>query len=272
MSPGPRVTAITVAGLRRYPVKSMRGERVDALRVTPRGAQGDRAHALIEAATGNVASAKRSRVWGGLFACTARYAAPFEAGGEPPPVRITLPDGATVASGDSDCEARLSAAFGREVRLGRPSAERLRVESEPALGNGGGEVGAFRLPAGVFVDAAPLHLLTTATLAALARLYPAGRFDPRRFRPNLLLATPPEAGGFVEDGWPGRELWVGGVRLRVTAPTERCIMTTLPQGDDLPHDPGIMRTLLAHHDARAGVYAEVVEPGEVRVGDRVEVV
>ena len=49
-------------------------------------------------------------------------------------------------------------------------------------------------------------------------------------------------------------------------------MTTLAQDDDLPHDPGIMRALVAHHDACAGVYAEVVEPGELRVGDRVEVV
>ena len=45
--------------------------------------------------------------------------------------------------------------------------------------------------------------------------------------------------GFIENEWIGRVLAIGEeVRLRVTGPCPRCVMTTLPQGD-LPKDPGI---------------------------------
>jgi uncharacterized protein YcbX len=37
--------------------------------------------------------------------------------------------------------------------------------------------------------------------------------------------------GFLEDGWLGRTLTVGGVTLRIDQPCPRCVMTTLPQAD-----------------------------------------
>lgn len=116
-----------------------------------------------------------------------------------------------------------------------------------------------------------LHLVTTATLDRLRSLYPGGRFEPRRFRSNLIVATGPEASGFVENEWVGHEIAVGErVRLRVTMVTGRCVMTTLPQGD-LPKDSGILRTAAQHNNAQVGVYAEVISGGLVRRGDAVTV-
>ena len=113
-----------------------------------------------------------------------------------------------------------------------------------------------------------MHVLTTATLDRLRELHPQGRYEVRRFRPNIVVAS---AGGegFVENDWVGRTLAIGEtVRLRVTGPCPRCVMTTLPQGD-LPKDPGILRTAAQHNDANVGVYASVEQDGAVTRGDSV---
>ena len=110
---------------------------------------------------------------------------------------------------------------------------------------------SFDLPAGTFFDAAVVHLVTTATLDRLRSLYPMGRFEPRRFRPNIIVATGSDASGFIENDWVGHEIAIGEhVRLRVTMATGRCVMTTLPQGD-LPKDSGILRTAAQHNNARS---------------------
>src|SRR5206468_1675840 len=114
-----------------------------------------------------------------------------------------------------------------------------------------------------------LHLLTTATLDRLHALYPQGRFEARRFRPNMVVATTLGESGFIEDAWIGKTLAIGdAVRLNITAPCFRCVMTTLAQGD-LAKDVGILRTAAHHHKAAVGVYASVLQGGEVRRGDSV---
>jgi uncharacterized protein YcbX len=123
------------------------------------------------------------------------------------------------------------------------------------------------MPPGTFFDCATVHLLTAATLDRLGGLYPQGRFEARRFRPNVVVATP-DADGFVENDWIGRTLAIGDeVRLRVTAPCARCVMTTLAQGD-LPKDPGILRTAAQHTQAHVGVYAEVLAGGRSAAATR----
>jgi uncharacterized protein YcbX len=114
------------------------------------------------------------------------------------------------------------------------------------------------------VDDSPVHVLTTASLAWLRRRLPDAAIDERRFRPNIVLDVPGESP--VEQGWIGRVLSIGRAKLRMTRPTERCVMTTLAQGD-LPADPRVLRCLGEEADACFGVYAQVVQPGEVRVGD-----
>jgi MOSC domain-containing protein len=112
-------------------------------------------------------------------------------------------------------------------------------------------------------------VLTTATIERLRELYPAGRFEVRRFRPNIVVSTGPDAQGFVENDWVDHTVAVGGeVRLRITGPCPRCVMTTLPQGD-LPRDAGILRAAAQHNQANVGVYADVIAGGAIRRGDPV---
>jgi uncharacterized protein len=256
-----------VATLWRYPVKSMQGEELNAAEVTTEGLLGDRRFAVVDQATGKVAGAKNPRKWPGFFYFRSAYVAPPAAGTELPAVRITMPDGASAITGDTELPTLLSAALGRAVTLSA-GLEVARAEDHVVATD---EVVTWELPHGTFFDSAPLHLVTTATLDNLRSLYPAGRFEPRRFRPNIIITTLPEGAGFAENDWVGREVALGPqVRLRVTMTTGRCVMTTLPQGD-LPHDRGILRTIAQHNNAQVGVYAEVLAGGLVRRGDAVTV-
>ena len=127
------------------------------------------------------------------------------------------------------------------------------------------------LPEGTFFDLGPVHLLTTATLDRLRKLVPEARFEAKRFRPNLVIEPGEDAEGFVEDEWIGRTLAIGDeVRLAVTGPTARCVMTTLAQGD-LPKDPSVLRAAVKNNEGNVGVYATVVRSGRVRRGDVVVV-
>lgn len=263
-------TESAVATLWRYPVKSMQGEELNAADVTGTGLLGDRQFAVIDPATGKVAGAKNPRKWPGFFYFRAAYTSPPRAGSALPAVRVTMPDGATATTDETDLPKLLSAALGREVTISAASAAAAPAIAEEYV-IADDDVTSFDLPPGTFFDAAPVHLVTTATLDRLRSLYPEGRFEPRRFRPNIIVATGPDATGFVENDWVGHEIAIGEhVRLRVAATTGRCVMSTLPQGD-LPKDSGILRTAAAHNNAQVGVYAVVISGGLVRRGDTVSV-
>ncbi|NUQ63819.1 MAG: MOSC domain-containing protein [Pirellulales bacterium] len=265
-------TAGTVATLWRYPVKSMMGEELNAAAVTDRGLLGDRAYALVDLQDGKVASAKNPRKWPRLFAFRAAYLEPPEIAQAIPPVRIALPDGATITSRDHDVDQVVSAAVGRQVALRaappeKPSLEEYWPDMEEL--DRRDTVTDEAMPTETFFDAAPLHLVTTATLDTLGKSYPEGRFEVRRFRPNLVIEAGPSETGFPEDAWLGRTIRIGNeVRISVTGPCPRCVMTTLAQGD-LPADPGILRTAARQHKAHVGVYAKVLRGGIVRRGDLV---
>jgi hypothetical protein len=257
--------APSVATLWRYPVKSMQGEELNAADITAGGLLGDRRYAVIDSATGKVAGAKNPRKWPGFFYFRAAYTEPPSTDSALPAVRVTMPDGTSATTDEVDLQKLISDALGREVSL---SARQPAATAEEYL-IADDEVASFDLPAGTFFDAAVVHLVTTATLDTLRSIYPEGRFEPRRFRPNIIVATGPEATGFVENDWVGHEIAIGEhVRLRVTMATGRCVMTTLPQGD-LPKDSGILRTAAQHNNAQVGVYAEVISGGPVRRGDSV---
>ncbi|MGE5755045.1 MAG: MOSC domain-containing protein [Planctomycetaceae bacterium] len=109
--------------------------------------------------------------------------------------------------------------------------------------------------------------LTTATIDRLRDLYPQGRFEVRRFRPNIVVEPASGEKIFVENAWIGHRIAIGDeVCLRITGPCPRCVMTTLPQGD-LPRDPGILRTAAQHNQVNVGVYAAVLRGGTIRRGD-----
>jgi uncharacterized protein YcbX len=259
----------TVVGLWRYPVKSMMGEELNATEITERGLLGDRQFALVDAATGKVAGAKNPRRWGNFFDFRAAYVEPPEANATLPAVRVTLPNGTALTSESENVNDVLSGALGHAVELTRVRAEQKSSAEEYVPDIEGLEhrdtVTEWELPAGTFYDLAVVHLLTTATLDRLRELYPAGRFEARRFRPNIVISTAER--GFVEDDWLGRTVTVGNtVRLRITRPCPRCVMTTLAQGD-LPKDPGILRTAAQNNAANVGVYADVISAGAIHRGD-----
>jgi uncharacterized protein YcbX len=263
-----------VVSLWRYPIKSMLGEEVQATPLANGCLLGDRAFALIDCQTGHVASAKHPQRWLRLFACRAAFIEPPVVGEALPPVRVTLPDGASILTGQSDFNRLVSQALGREVVLSRatlpsPHLEQFCPEMEGLTSLPG--VTRQAMPPFTFFDLAPLHLLTTATLAQLAELYPLGRFDVRRFRPNFVIESTGEEKGFVENAWIGQRLSIGSqVRLQITGACPRCVMTTLPQGD-LPADLGILRTAARHTQANVGVYASVRRGGTIRQGDALRV-
>lgn len=262
----------TVATLWRYPVKSMRGEELNAAEITLKGMAGDRAYAVIDALSGKIASAKNPKKWGRLFDCRA-FLAPVQNNGHEGPLYVTFPDGAWAVGGSAELEARLSAILHRAVRLSAvvPASPHLEEYWPDVQGRARqNAVTDEAMPAGTFFDSALVHLMTTSSLDALRRLYPAGRFETRRFRPNLVVTSAETALPFLENEWINRTLVIGkDVRLTVTGPCARCVMTTLPQGD-LPEDPGILRTAVQHNRAAVGVYATVVTPGRVVRGDRVQ--
>jgi len=269
-----------VVTLRRYPVKSMLGENVEASDVSFNGLDRDRRLAVVSQRTGKIASAKFPRLWRDLLTLSASA---DEAG----TVRITFPAGKTVDSDAAGIDGILSDLLGQPVTLTAtpPAGASLdRAVPEAVLRDGIEaqvpadliEIGAGS-PAGTFVDFAPLHLLTTSTLDRIAELSPHHTADLERYRPNIVIRS--TAGGFTENDWLERNLRIGAdVVLRVIARTPRCAIPTLVHGD-LPRDTDALRVLARHNritamDGRdpepcAGVYAQVLRPGHIRTGDRV---
>jgi uncharacterized protein YcbX len=220
----------------------------------------------VDSADGKVARAKNRRKWPGLFDCRAAFAGVPRTGARAPPVRVTLPDGTVVSSEQRDFDQIFSKGLKREVKLSALPDVRTSTAEEywPDI-----EGTDFDLPEGTFYDCALVHLLTTATLDRLRALYPQGRFEVRRFRPNIVVEATNAEKDFVENAWIGQTLAIGdALRLSITGPCPRCVMTTLPQGD-LPKDTGILRTAAQHNHANVGVYASEVQGGNIRRGDSV---
>ncbi|MFQ5950958.1 MAG: MOSC domain-containing protein [Candidatus Geothermarchaeales archaeon] len=262
-----------MVSLWRYPLKSMQGEELNASDVTERGLFGDRVYALLDRFSGKVVSAKNPRKWGRLFDFRAVFVESPRPGQPIPPVRISLPDGTLVTSDQEGIESLLSEVLGRQVGLVSTAPEKPTLEEYWPDIEGLAhrrKVTDEAMPPHTFFDLAVIHISTNATIDRLRELYPEGRFEVRRFRPNIVVQTAPEEKDFVENGWIGHGLAIGEeVRLRVTGPCPRCVMTTIPQSD-LPRDPGILRTAARHNQANVGVYASVLRSGTIRRGDPVQ--
>jgi hypothetical protein len=270
-----------VALLRRYPVKSLLGENLGACDVTGRGLAGDRVLALVHRETGKVASAKNPRLWRDLLRLAAASG---------PDVKIAFPDGTAMASTDPGIHAALSEFLGHPVTLTAtppPDATLDRADPEQVLRDGIeapvlveiGHLGGAA-PQGTFFDFAPLHLLTTSTLERIAELSPRGAVELERYRPNIVIRT--AAPGFAENDWTGRDLRIGSeLTIRIVCRTPRCAIPTLEHGD-LPRDVAALRLPAAHNRVSplddwgpqpcAGVYAQVLRPGRVEVGDEARLV
>lgn len=272
-----------VSALWRYPVKATLGEQVGVVDVGDRGLEGDRRFGVVDCQSGMVASAKRPRLWQELLQIRSETQ-------EPGVARLIFPDGSSVLSTDDVVDKLLSEFLGRAVEL-LPQAAR-GAELERAVPDAVLEQGvdadvevtyleiAGAAPSGTFFDFSPVHLVTSASLERAGAAHPAGRVEPARYRPNIIIETSTDLSGFVENDWPGHRLHLGSeVILEILIITPRCAIPTLRHGG-LPPDPDALRVPLAHNylpvplegfgsAACLGVYAGVVQGGRVSPGDGV---
>lgn len=279
-----------VLELWRYPVKSMAGERVESTSIDERGLHGDRLWAVRDVQRDEITSAKRQPK---LLACSARFVEEPATSVGPdsiPQVTITFPDDSTVRSDAPDVNERLSSFLGKPVllqalrpasdkahyRLTKPTADEMResfaIDPGEPLPDFSMmpmtkllELGKYATPPGTYFDAMQLHVVTTASLAAL-RAKSASDFDVRRFRPSIVIEGAPV--GFPEAEWTGGSLTIGECTTFVDCPTPRCSMPTRAQ-EGLPADPKVLKTIVIEAERCLGAYATVTRAGKVRVGDTV---
>ena len=244
----------------RYPVKSLQGQPVSSAEIESDGLCGDRRWGIRDEVTGKILTARRAPEL--LFA-----SATLASDGTP---LITLPTGLTCEGPGAATDAALSTWLGKPVRLvPAVNVPIARAEYFADATDDSSEPIEWTLPAGRFVDAQPLLVVTTSSLRAGAALYPSGDWDVRRFRPNLVLDGAGD--GWVEDTWCGQSVVrIGGARLLPQEPCMRCTMVTRPQ-PDLGDDRDIFRTLARHHGGRFGAWSAVSAAGTIDVGDEATV-
>uniref|UniRef100_A0A5Q5BQG7 MOSC domain containing protein n=2 Tax=unclassified Mycobacterium TaxID=2642494 RepID=A0A5Q5BQG7_MYCSS len=282
----------------RYPVKSLGGEALEQAEFGPRGVHGDRLWAVRDVERDITATARRVPA---LLKATARYCAPpppHAGPGRVPEVEITFPDGAVLRSDDAGVHAKLSELAGREMRLtalppaSDTSLHRLGLtdpDNSPIasmrsdFGIAEGErlpdlsmmrisdltlLARYSTPPGMLVDLAPVHVMTTASLATIGAAIGEADVDVRRFRPNVLIAADDPDDGLPESHWTGGHLTLGGVKLEVTMPTIRCVVPSRAQ-PGLEVDRRITRAVAEKADRCLGSYCWVDSGGVVGVGDEV---
>ena len=285
-----------VAALYRYPVKSLGGEQVESVEIGTRGIKGDRLWAVRDLERDVTATARRIPA---LLKATARYVAaiPADAGpGSAPEVVITFPDSTEVSSSDAGVHAKLSELVDRDVRLtalppaddtslhklSRDEREKmsiaaLRKDFGITEGETFPEISMFRVtdlttlvrystPPGMFVDLAPVHVMTQTSLQTIGAEFGGDDVDVRRFRPNILLALNNPDDELPESQWTGGHLSLGGAVLEVTMPTIRCVVPSRAQpGFDV--DRRITKAVAGRAGRCLGSYCWVDTGGSVSVGD-----
>ncbi len=281
---------IELTRIYRYPIKSMGGHTMDRVNLTERGVPGDRCWTLKDEVHGGIKGGKR---YPELMGMSARLLSDPGPENVSPQAEITLVDGTRLMTHDVDANDRLSAAVGAPVSLwpllpkdqlehyqrtppppGTDMETTLREvfartpdEPLPDLSVFPDVLIAYESPPGTYFDAYPLLIMTESSLASMQASTQGSNFDVRRFRPNLILSVHED--GFPEDAWAGRKARLGGATLQLEIVCPRCVMTT--HGfDDLPKDPKIMRNLVQMNGGNLGLYASLIEPGSVEVGDNLE--
>lgn len=231
-----------VRALYRFPVKSMRGERIECGQLGWHGLEGDRRFAFVRSQN----SSRFPWLTGRDVPALLRYV-PYLTAPEQPkdsPLRVRTPAGADVAVEDDALRHELASRYGAAVHL-------------------------MQLGRGAF-DSMPLSLVTTAAVRQLGA-WLGSDLEPERLRANVLI-EPVGAEPFPEEGWLGRELAFGAradsARVRVNRRIERCVMITLDP-TTAAANPAVLRTVARAHEGCAGVYCSPSRTGTIYVGDGV---
>ncbi len=224
-----------VVGMWRYPVKSMAAEALDAAEVSWNGLAGDRRWAFV----------RKGMERSGFPWLTIR---------ELPAMGLYRPRFAQPERPD-----------GSATLVRTPSGAELDVVDPALAAELGHGARVIKQDRGIF-DTLPLSLITPQTIADLGALV-GSPLDVRRFRPNLVIDAP-DGGPFPEDAWVGSVVRIGGARVRVDKRDQRCVMVNVDPGTT-ERDPAVLRAIARERQACLGVYGSTVQPGTVRIGDRV---
>ncbi|HVY06838.1 MAG TPA: MOSC N-terminal beta barrel domain-containing protein [Burkholderiales bacterium] len=274
----------TVKEIWRYPVKGMAGEQVESSSLTEKGLTGDRTWALRDTARKEIQSCKFRPE---LLLCSAKLR---RGNGQ---VDIAFPDGSVTGSDDPGIHAKLSTLvhYPSTLEALRPDTEldfyrRHKLDDHTWLDElkatfirEPGEplpdfsqippplIDFVSIP-GTFFLVTPLHLVSTATLRHLKSKNAAADWNVRRFRPNFVVEPTGGEEGFVEQGWVGKRLSIGGAAFDCAGATPRCGAITRAQ-PGVVGDKSVLRTVVKEADQNVGVYGLVTATGEVKVGDPV---
>jgi uncharacterized protein YcbX len=208
-----------VGTIMRFPIKSLLRETLDECAISSSGLNGDRALALVDTATGKIASAKQPNLWRDLLKLSAKT----EPSNSRRRITVTNAAGSRLDHLDEKFDLWLSELLGRNVQLieTRPDGLALnRARPDEVLERGIDEavtqdllaIGAAA-PDGGFFDFAPIHLMTATSLDAICSYAPEASISAERYRPNLVIETT-SATAFAENQWVGRRIQLGqSVRL-----------------------------------------------------------
>lgn len=230
-----------VREIRRFPVKSMAGEALEAAELGWHGIAGDRRYAFVR--TGN----------------TSRF--PWLTGRELSEMLLYRPRLADPAR-PRDCAVEVRTPEERTYGIDDPCL------AEELAGKAGEPVNLVQLSRGCF-DSMPVSVLASASGARLDARF--GRaVSLVRFRCNILVETDPAAD---EPRWLGSMLAVGddGPLIRIDRPIERCAMTTIDP-ETAARDPAVMRVLAEDFGNVFGVYGSIARPGRIACGDTVRLI
>ncbi|MCE4050329.1 MOSC domain-containing protein [Bacillus sp. Au-Bac7] len=230
----------------RHPVKSFRGESVQATNVMEYGLYGDRSHTFRD----DTRNDKYLTIT--QFPEMVRYAAKFagvESTQEYPKVEITTPEGKVLEWGDPALLSELEEKSKRKVSFLSYTPENV--------------------PLGA-IEEEHVQLVTDASLDKLHELW-GESVDQRRFRPNLVLSLKDKI-PFIEESWFGKQIKIGSeVVLRLNRHCERCMIITVDP-DSSEKAPSLLKTVYKERKNNFGIYASVIKTGKIHVGDEIYLV
>jgi uncharacterized protein YcbX len=231
-----------IEALFRYPVKSMRGESLDAATLGWHGLDGDRRLALRRLdERGGFPWLSASKLHDLICFTPVRRE---DGNGEPLPTHVLTPEGEEMP------------VFGEAL-----AAEIERRHKAP--------VQMMQLRHGIF-DNASISVITSETVREVCRLAGTSA-DVRRFRPNIVVRST-GAVPFEEDGWVSGVLVFGEAddapAVAITRPDDRCVMVNLDP-DSASHAPEVLKAVVRANQNNAGVYCTVTRIGRLAVGQTV---
>jgi len=233
-----------VQALYRFPVKSMRGESLDAAHIYWHGFDGDRRYAFVRGDAQSSFPWLTGRQIPNMLLYKPRFVNPDDVVNSA--IEVETPNGRILPIHSSELLTELVEAYGSDVSL-------------------------INIGRGVF-DSQVLSVMSTETAAALSESVGLP-LHTTRFRQNIII-KPNSARPFVEESWLDGVLLFGNradsARIRLNRRIPRCVMINIdPETGE--RDARVLKTVAQTRNNCVGVHASPEKPGSIRVGDVVKV-